>query len=159
MVQFWTDYCPPPPPPPPPTHTHYHHLPLPPFSPLHPVCSMTDSFQSWFMIAHLHVWFFMVRLKREGKDGEYLIRQVVATFWHDVEHRMRAMEVRGGTCTLWVQHLGKGNSEQWMPLYVLTVCVSFYFEIEDIFQYCSPPCPLRCTSSQRLAAYAKLSQY
>lgn len=57
------------------------------------VCSMPDSFQSWFMVAHLHVWLFMVRLKREGKDGDYLIRQVVTTFWHDVEHRMRAMEI------------------------------------------------------------------
>lgn len=56
-------------------------------------CSLPDSFQSWFQVAHLHVWFFMVRLKREGRDGEYLIRQVVATFWYDVEHRMRAMEV------------------------------------------------------------------
>lgn len=56
-------------------------------------CSLPDSFQSWFLIAHLHVWLFMVRLKREGPDGEYLIRQVVSTFWYDVEHRMRAMEV------------------------------------------------------------------
>ena len=80
-------------------------------------------------------------------------------WWPPSGTMMRVMEVCGGTCTLWVQHLGKGNSEQWMLLYVLTVGVLFYFGIEDIFQYSSPPIPLRCTSSQGLAAYAKLSQY
>ena len=54
---------------------------------------MTDSFQSWFVIAHLHVWFLLVRLKREGADGKYLIKEIAVTFWYDVENRLKEMEV------------------------------------------------------------------
>ena len=57
------------------------------------VCSLPDSFQSWFLIAHLHVWLCMVRLKREGRDGSFVMKQVVSTFWYDVEQRMRVLGV------------------------------------------------------------------
>lgn len=57
------------------------------------MCSLPDTFQSWFLITHLHVWMLLVRLKREGEDGDYLIRQLSVTFWHDVESRMRALGV------------------------------------------------------------------
>ena len=56
---------------------------------------MPDSFQSWFLVAHLHVWLCMVRLKREGKDGDYLMKQVVSTFWYGVEQRMNVLGVSG----------------------------------------------------------------
>ena len=56
-------------------------------------CSLPDTFQSWFLVAHLHVWLCLVRLKREGKDGSLVIREVVTTFWHDVEQRMRVLGV------------------------------------------------------------------
>ena len=58
-----------------------------------PACSLPDTFQSWFLVAHLHVWLCLVRLKREGKDGSLVIREVVTTFWHDVEQRMRVLGV------------------------------------------------------------------
>ena len=39
------------------------------------------------------MWLCMVRLKREGKDGHFLIRHVVSTFWRDVEERMKVLGV------------------------------------------------------------------
>ena len=57
------------------------------------VCGLPDSFQSWFLVAQLHVWLCLVRLKREGKDGEFVIRQFVQFFWKDVEERMRVLGV------------------------------------------------------------------
>lgn len=57
------------------------------------VCAMPDSFQSWFLVAQLHLWLCMVRLKREGKDGDYMLKQMVAMFWNDVEARMKILGV------------------------------------------------------------------
>ena len=54
---------------------------------------MPDSFQSWFLIAQLHVWLCMARLKREEEDGKFLIRQIVSFFWKDVEERMKVLGV------------------------------------------------------------------
>lgn len=54
---------------------------------------MPDSFQSWFLVAQLHLWLCLVRLKREGKDGDYLLKQMVAMFWNDVEARMKILGV------------------------------------------------------------------
>ena len=54
---------------------------------------MPDSFQSWFLSAHLNVWLCMVRLKREGKDGNYLTKQIVSMFWYDVEQRIKELGV------------------------------------------------------------------
>ena len=56
-------------------------------------CSMPDSFQSWFLVAQLHVWLCLVRLKREGRDGEFVIQNVVSTFWYDVQQRMQVLGV------------------------------------------------------------------
>lgn len=56
-------------------------------------CSLPNTFQSWFLIAHLHVWLCLVRLKREGKDGSLVIREVVSTFWYDVQQRMAMLGV------------------------------------------------------------------
>ena len=44
-------------------------------------------------MAHLHVWLCMVRMKREGKDGETIIRELVANFWEDVEQRISELGV------------------------------------------------------------------
>jgi len=51
------------------------------------VCGLPDSFQSWFLLAHLHVWLLMVRLKREEEEGMFVVRQIVRMFWDDVEKR------------------------------------------------------------------------
>lgn len=61
------------------------------------VCKLPDSMHSWFLIAHLHVWLLMVRLKREGEDGEFLTKQLVALFWDDVKQRPRALGVHSGS--------------------------------------------------------------
>lgn len=55
---------------------------------------MPDTFQSWFLINHLHVWMCLVRLKPEGKDGRYTYRRMVQIFWEDVEERMKVMGVK-----------------------------------------------------------------
>ncbi|XP_001626102.3 ubiquinol-cytochrome-c reductase complex assembly factor 1 [Nematostella vectensis] len=54
-------------------------------------CGMPDTFQSWFLINQLHIWMCLVRLKREGKDGQYLYRKLVSIMWQDVEARMKIM--------------------------------------------------------------------
>ena len=61
--------------------------------PTHVACAMPDTFQSWFLVAHLHIWLLLVRLKREGKEGTFMINQVVVTFWEDVEARMKELGV------------------------------------------------------------------
>ncbi|EGD73529.1 hypothetical protein PTSG_05233 [Salpingoeca rosetta] len=64
---------------------------------LHPefirTCQLPDTFQSWFLITHLHVWMCLVRLKQEGGDGKRTYKALVELFWKDVEYRMRAMGV------------------------------------------------------------------
>ncbi|XP_031556466.1 ubiquinol-cytochrome-c reductase complex assembly factor 1-like [Actinia tenebrosa] len=52
-------------------------------------CSMPDTFQSWFMINQLHIWMCLVRLKAEGKDGQFMYRKLVEIMWQDVEARMK----------------------------------------------------------------------
>lgn len=52
-------------------------------------CELPDTFQSWFIILHLHIWMCLVRLKAEGKDGRYMYRKLVEMMWHDVEERMK----------------------------------------------------------------------
>ncbi|EDO34002.1 predicted protein [Nematostella vectensis] len=54
-------------------------------------CGMPDTFQSWFLINQLHIWMCLVRLKPEGKDGQYLYRKLVSIMWQDVEARMKIM--------------------------------------------------------------------
>eukprot|EP01147_Barroeca_monosierra_P002963 gene2963-5764_t len=64
---------------------------------LHPAfmrtCQLPDTFQSWFLITHLHVWMCLVRLKQEGSDGKRMYKTLVELFWKDVEFRMRNMGV------------------------------------------------------------------
>ncbi|XP_003384330.1 PREDICTED: ubiquinol-cytochrome-c reductase complex assembly factor 1-like [Amphimedon queenslandica] len=57
---------------------------------------LPDTFGSWFLIAHLHIWLFLVRLKREGEDGRFITHQLVNIFWTDTEERMRALGVKSG---------------------------------------------------------------
>jgi cytochrome b pre-mRNA-processing protein 3 len=61
------------------------------------VCRLPDSLHSWFLIAQLHIWLLMVRLKREGEDGRYLIRELVSMFWNDVKERPKALGVHSGS--------------------------------------------------------------
>lgn len=52
-------------------------------------CELPDTFQSWFIVLHLHIWMCLVRLKAEGKDGRFLYRKLVEMMWFDVEERMK----------------------------------------------------------------------
>lgn len=68
--------------------------PLQPQVPFFVACALPDSFQSWFLVAQLHVWFCLVRLKREGSSGRLVSRNLVSLFWYDVEQRMTMLGVR-----------------------------------------------------------------
>lgn len=60
---------------------------------IHTALKLPNTFQSWFLVAHLHLWMCLVRLKREGKDGHFMIRELVSTFWEDVKQRMSMLGV------------------------------------------------------------------
>ncbi|CAI8010822.1 Ubiquinol-cytochrome-c reductase complex assembly factor 1 [Geodia barretti] len=61
------------------------------------VCKLPDSMHSWFLVAHLHMWLVMVRLRREGEDGQFLTKQLVEMFWEDVKQRPRALGVHSSS--------------------------------------------------------------
>uniref|UniRef100_G3X200 Ubiquinol-cytochrome c reductase complex assembly factor 1 n=1 Tax=Sarcophilus harrisii TaxID=9305 RepID=G3X200_SARHA len=54
-------------------------------------CQMPDTFNSWFLITLLHVWMCLVRMKQEGRSGNYMCRIIVHFMWEDVEQRGRVM--------------------------------------------------------------------
>lgn len=60
---------------------------------LYRLCGLEDTFQSWFLVVHLHMWMVMCRLKGEGRDGAVVYQQMVELFWHDSDHRMKMMGV------------------------------------------------------------------
>ncbi|XP_044520301.1 ubiquinol-cytochrome-c reductase complex assembly factor 1 [Gracilinanus agilis] len=56
-------------------------------------CQMPDTFNSWFLITLLHVWMCLVRMKQEGRSGNYMCRIIVHFMWEDVEQRGRVMGI------------------------------------------------------------------
>ncbi|XP_068063540.1 ubiquinol-cytochrome c reductase complex assembly factor 1 isoform X3 [Anomalospiza imberbis] len=54
-------------------------------------CQMPDTLNSWFLVAQLHVWMCLVRLKQEGRTGKYMCRYIVHCMWEDVEQRGKVM--------------------------------------------------------------------
>uniref|UniRef100_A0A8C5T9S7 Ubiquinol-cytochrome c reductase complex assembly factor 1 n=1 Tax=Malurus cyaneus samueli TaxID=2593467 RepID=A0A8C5T9S7_9PASS len=56
-------------------------------------CQMPDTLNSWFLVAQLHVWMCLVRLKQEGRTGKYMCRYIVHCMWEDVEQRGKVMGV------------------------------------------------------------------
>lgn len=54
---------------------------------------LPDTFQSWFLVAHLHLWLCLVRLKREGQDGDVIIKELVTMFWEDARQKMNKIGV------------------------------------------------------------------
>lgn len=52
-------------------------------------CDLPDTFQSWFIVLHLHIWMCLVRLKAEGADGRFMYKKLVEMMWFDVEERMK----------------------------------------------------------------------
>uniref|UniRef100_A0A8D0H9B3 Ubiquinol-cytochrome c reductase complex assembly factor 1 n=1 Tax=Sphenodon punctatus TaxID=8508 RepID=A0A8D0H9B3_SPHPU len=56
-------------------------------------CQMPDTLNSWFLVAHLHVWMCLVRMKQEGRAGKYMCRYIVHSMWEDVEQRGKVMGI------------------------------------------------------------------
>ncbi|XP_062445402.1 ubiquinol-cytochrome-c reductase complex assembly factor 1 isoform X3 [Rhea pennata] len=54
-------------------------------------CHMPDTLNSWFLVAQLHVWMCLVRMKQEGRAGKYMCRYIVHCMWEDVEQRGKVM--------------------------------------------------------------------
>lgn len=51
-------------------------------------CALPDTFQSWFLVTHMHIWFVIVRLRAEGEAGKAVSQQIMQLFFDDMEHRM-----------------------------------------------------------------------
>lgn len=58
------------------------------------VLLMPDSFQSWFLVAHLHLWLCSLRLREEGKEGTFVLKEMVKLFWEDAEQKITALGVQ-----------------------------------------------------------------
>uniref|UniRef100_A0A8D0B6V5 Ubiquinol-cytochrome c reductase complex assembly factor 1 n=1 Tax=Salvator merianae TaxID=96440 RepID=A0A8D0B6V5_SALMN len=54
---------------------------------------MPDTLNSWFLVAQLHVWMCLVRMKQEGRSGKYMCRYIVHSMWEDVEQRGKVMGI------------------------------------------------------------------
>ncbi|XP_026540973.1 ubiquinol-cytochrome-c reductase complex assembly factor 1 isoform X3 [Notechis scutatus] len=52
-----------------------------------------DTFNSWFLVAQLHVWMCLVRMKQEGRTGKYMCYYIVYAMWEDAEQRGKVMGV------------------------------------------------------------------
>ncbi|NXI58371.1 UQCC1 factor, partial [Chloroceryle aenea] len=56
-------------------------------------CHMPDTLNSWFLVAQLHVWMCLVRMKQEGRTGKYMCRYIVHCMWEDVEQRGKVLGI------------------------------------------------------------------
>ncbi|XP_055723798.1 ubiquinol-cytochrome-c reductase complex assembly factor 1 [Salvelinus fontinalis] len=56
-------------------------------------CSLPDTLNSWFLVAQLHVWICLVRIRQEGREGKYMCRYIVHSMWEDVEQRSKIMGI------------------------------------------------------------------
>ncbi|XP_045079906.1 ubiquinol-cytochrome-c reductase complex assembly factor 1-like isoform X1 [Coregonus clupeaformis] len=56
-------------------------------------CSLPDTLNSWFLVAQLHVWMCLVRVRQEGREGKYMCRYIVHSMWEDVEQRSKIMGI------------------------------------------------------------------
>ncbi|XP_018600172.2 ubiquinol-cytochrome c reductase complex assembly factor 1 [Scleropages formosus] len=56
-------------------------------------CSLPDTLNSWFLVAQLHVWMCLVRMRQEGRAGKYMCRYLVHSMWEDVEQRSKIMGI------------------------------------------------------------------
>nr|XP_020638132.1 ubiquinol-cytochrome-c reductase complex assembly factor 1 isoform X2 [Pogona vitticeps] len=54
---------------------------------------LPDTLNSWFLVAQLHVWMCLVRMKQEGRAGKYMCRYIVYSMWEDVLQRGKVMGI------------------------------------------------------------------
>ncbi|XP_067856328.1 ubiquinol-cytochrome-c reductase complex assembly factor 1 [Heptranchias perlo] len=57
-------------------------------------CNLSDTLNSWFLVAQLHVWMSLVRMKQEGREGKYMCKYIVHSMWEDLEQRGKVMGVQ-----------------------------------------------------------------
>ncbi|XP_076003379.1 ubiquinol-cytochrome c reductase complex assembly factor 1 [Genypterus blacodes] len=55
--------------------------------------ALPDTLNSWFLVAQLHVWMCLVRMRQEGRAGKYMCRYIVHSMWEDVEQRSKIMGI------------------------------------------------------------------
>nr|DBA22409.1 TPA: hypothetical protein GDO54_013438 [Pyxicephalus adspersus] len=56
-------------------------------------CNLPDTLNSWFLVTQLHVWMCLVRMKQEGREGNYMCRFIVYSMWEDAEQRGKVMGI------------------------------------------------------------------
>uniref|UniRef100_UPI00398F4FF7 ubiquinol-cytochrome c reductase complex assembly factor 1 isoform X1 n=2 Tax=Pristiophorus japonicus TaxID=55135 RepID=UPI00398F4FF7 len=56
-------------------------------------CNLSDTLNSWFLVAQLHVWMSLVRMKQEGREGKYMCKYIVHAMWEDLEQRGKVMGI------------------------------------------------------------------
>ncbi|XP_029358097.1 ubiquinol-cytochrome c reductase complex assembly factor 1 [Echeneis naucrates] len=56
-------------------------------------CSLPDTLNSWFLVAQLHVWMCLVRMRQEGRTGKYMCQYIVHSMWEDVDQRSKIMGI------------------------------------------------------------------
>ncbi|XP_070699412.1 ubiquinol-cytochrome c reductase complex assembly factor 1 [Pempheris klunzingeri] len=56
-------------------------------------CALPDTLNSWFLVAQLHVWMCLVRMRQEGRTGKYMCRYIVHSMWEDVGQRCKILGI------------------------------------------------------------------
>ncbi|XP_041060985.1 ubiquinol-cytochrome-c reductase complex assembly factor 1 isoform X1 [Carcharodon carcharias] len=56
-------------------------------------CNLSDTLNSWFLVAQLHVWMTLVRMKQEGREGKFMCKYIVHSMWEDLEQRGKVMGI------------------------------------------------------------------
>ncbi|XP_063407091.1 ubiquinol-cytochrome-c reductase complex assembly factor 1-like [Mytilus trossulus] len=56
---------------------------------------LPDTFNSWYLVAELHVWMIMYRLAKEGEEGRHSRNGLVKAMWSDVDVRSRNIKEHG----------------------------------------------------------------
>ncbi|XP_078410988.1 ubiquinol-cytochrome c reductase complex assembly factor 1 isoform X2 [Cetorhinus maximus] len=56
-------------------------------------CNLSDTLNSWFLVAQLHVWMTLVRMKQEGREGKFMCKYIVHSMWEDLEQRGKVMAI------------------------------------------------------------------
>uniref|UniRef100_UPI00358FFB08 ubiquinol-cytochrome-c reductase complex assembly factor 1-like n=1 Tax=Myxine glutinosa TaxID=7769 RepID=UPI00358FFB08 len=56
-------------------------------------CQLPDTLSTWFLVTQLHVWMCLVRLKQEGREGNYICKYIVYAMWDDLQQRGAMMKI------------------------------------------------------------------
>ncbi|KYO40967.1 ubiquinol-cytochrome-c reductase complex assembly factor 1 isoform X2 [Alligator mississippiensis] len=59
--------------------------------------NMPDTLNSWFLVAQLHVWMCLVRMKQEGRTGTFMCHHIVHFMWDDVKQRGKMLGIDPST--------------------------------------------------------------